>query len=841
MKKILLSLLAVSLFLGLHGKETVLIENGKSSCKIVLPEQTAPSTLKQLKKSALEFAKIIEESTGARLPVISEKDHTSGTPAIYLGNTRYARSIGIDTEKMPAWESIIRMEKQNLVLAGKDVPAEKKGSPYFTAHTLGTVRAMADFLQTFLGVKFLIPGKNGTVVPKKKKVAIPQKSLRITRPRFSYCRTRPFTPFYHAGNDILRNTDTWLYGGHTYVEAVPVRKFWKKHPEYYRLVGGGRSDNGNHLCISNPAVQDLIFKELLKRLDSGYETVELGQTDDYHKCECANCRNFMGVSDPGEQLWLFHRALAQRVLKARPQKKVMILAYQATADPPKTFREFPANCAIELCRNDEATLEKWSKVKIPHGLTIYLYNWGFYHTQGFTPKRSFAYLKEQMKRLQKYNVKAVYQCGFGELFGLEGPQYYCFSRLAKDPDSNPALVLREYVEAAFGPAANNMQEFYETIDERLAGAPLNSEALKHSALKPEELLPALFPPRILARLERILTAAEKKVVSSGDKARLALVRTELDYMASSVRALCLYNAYRLSPDWQRFSALEKEVLKRRQIIDRLFPKSSSAVGRTLPGWGFPMFNRATRAEVRQNGRLLGMVGAPFDWNFDLLRSKKYLPCSTIPRYKVRRVKSVPDGLDFDSGVWRSAPWLELDGIQLAPPSVPTRIKILFDGKTLHFAWEGKVKRTLSYNSLGKDSSCWGQDCMEIILDPFGTREKHYHFIFNAVPDSCYDARLGFSTDPLDPYRHRPDRTWNGKWSYNGKISKNLWKVHVKIPAANFPVQPPVPGTVWNANFGREELILPQGRKQKMELLLWSPNPEAENFHDREKFGELVFE
>lgn len=56
------------------------------------------------------------------------------------------------------------------------------------------------------------------------------------------------------------------------------------------MLGGIRQPKGNHLCISNPEVQELMLKEMERELDRGYEWVELAQTDGYQECECAECQ-----------------------------------------------------------------------------------------------------------------------------------------------------------------------------------------------------------------------------------------------------------------------------------------------------------------------------------------------------------------------------------------------------------------------------------------------------------------------------------------------------------------------------------------------------------------------
>ena len=61
-----------------------------------------------------------------------------------------------------------------------------------------------------------------------------------------------------------------------------------------RTPAFGKEDyQRNHLCISNPEVQELMLKEMEKQFDLGYDWVQLSQTDGYRECECPKCKALM--------------------------------------------------------------------------------------------------------------------------------------------------------------------------------------------------------------------------------------------------------------------------------------------------------------------------------------------------------------------------------------------------------------------------------------------------------------------------------------------------------------------------------------------------------------------
>ena len=849
MKKLILCCCAVLTLTGClnvsdtgSGKNTrkdsfPLIADGKSAYRIVIPDTSLPGVETHLRKEAARFASILKEGYGAGLPVCKEKDLPAGTPAIYIGDTAFARSHGVEASRLPAWHTVLKVHGRNLILAGCDRPAAKGVNQYAYNYVLGSCRAMTEFLKTYAGVRFLFPGDNGTHVPKGKNLSIPGDLNAVSSPSYLYCRTRPLPVLFETANGLLPSATTYLYGGHSYYSAVPAGKYEKTHPEYFRLKGNRRTVHGGHLCISNPEVQELIYQEMLRKLDSGYEMVELGQTDDYQKCECRNCENLFNTKDMGEQLWILHRNLAERLYRERPGKKVLIIAYPPTGNPPGTFREFPPNTAIELCNYTPESFAQWRKIKVPQGFTVYLYNWGAYQGTGLSPARTFEYLEEQMKLLKENNVRAFHLCGSIPMYGLEAPALYAFFRMKDDPGTTASAAADEFYRTAFQEAEKPMRAFYTAINNALQLNPSNTRF--KVIVNASSLIPYLWNPAVLATLERELSSAEKIAHTPKVKARLALVRADFDFVRTTARALAFYQAYRLNPTWNNFDQLEKAVRERLALIDQAFSKDPRSSSLPLPGWKeIKRFGYISRAEVIQNGTLHGLIGAPFNWNFKLLRAKNILPCKEAMRLTVRHTGQTPSGFDFDSGAWAKAEWNNMSEIQLGTPSVATRFKILYDRKNLYVAFDGVRKNIRNYRSLGRDSACWGQDSLEILLDPFGDREKHYHFLFNAVPDSFYDSRTGFHTDPLNPNIHKADPTWNGKWSYENKLEANRWRAVVTIPFEDLGVSTPGRGTAWTANFGREEY---HDGMQKPELLLWSPNPEARSFHDRDKFGELLFD
>jgi hypothetical protein len=828
-----------------NKKPLVIAQNGSSSYQIILPDKTTTSQAdKYLVKSANLLRDCIKESSGANLPVLREAQANKAQAGIYLGNTKYSKSVGVNTTAFSGWTWINKAQGRNLIIAGHDFAPVSNVRRGHYGFILGTAKGITAFLKRELGVRFVLPGKNGIHVPKHKKIIV-SGNLNIKKtPNIKFIYGRRTEMFYEIANNFLPSAGIKLYGGHSYYSAVPTEKYSKKHPEYFILQGGVRNPKGNHLCISNPKVQDLIYREMLNWLDKGYSAVELAQTDGYKECECGNCKKYGNTKNAGEKLWILHRKLAERLKKDRPGKKVIIISYGPTVLPPKTFKTFPDNVIIELCSYSPENFQRWSKCKVPGGFLTYIYNWGYYQAVGLTPKRTPNFSSEQVNLFFRNKVQGVYLCGFGELFGLEGPSYYAYGRSFDNHESvQGQQLLDEYCRAAFGKAYVPMTKFYDVLFKRLElYSSICTPYDKKYALpkSPRVILAYNYSPDVLKTMESNLRRAEKDAQSTKVKKRLALVRKEFDYVKNLASIIHLYNAYRTAPDWQSFNKLADFINQRNQMINAICPKGHVARLKDWPNITF--LGGVDKHTLKVNGRLQAPLSAPFNWDTKLLKKKKVLPGLNQKKLIIHKAAGkIPIDKNFDSGIWKAIPYQSMNEIQMGQLQEQTRFKMAYDTDNLYIAFNCTLPvDKMKFFPVGRDGAAWGQECLELFIDPYGNREKNYHFIFNPVKNSYYDAARGFIKDQLDPQYDQDDKSWNGKWFYYNWLDRknNTWKALVQIPFKSLQMKTPGKGTIWLMNIGREHYF---PKTKKLELSLWSPNLEAMNFHEKEAFGEVIFD
>ena len=814
--------------------------NRSSRLPIVYADNDAnPGTVRFLKLTAEKLQKAFLHTLGARLRVIpASKFSPANGRAIFLGDSPLLRKFGKKPADFKDFDYIIAEKNGSILLAGFDGHriGSKKSSRAHNDYILGSVRAAVVFMEKFLDTRFLAPGEVGTDYWQKEKVIIPENFRLDGTNNLRYALGRAPDFFYDYASALYGQGRFHSHGGHSYDKAVPKSVYAKTHPQYFAQTGDDpkvRDSSDNHLCLGNKEVQELIFKQMLKDLDSGAEITQLGQTDAMIQCRCKLCRAMPYWDDPGEWIWVFHRKLAERLLKERPGKKVFILCYNPNTAPPRSFKTFPANTAVELCKYSREMLEKWKEYTVPQGFGVYLYNWGVYIRCGITPQRTPGFCAEQARQFLKFGVRSIYRCGFGDNFGMEGPSYYVFGKILEDPSRNEKLLTEEYIERAFRESAQPMKRFFETLYARLAVFPAVA-----ATVDAREILNMLYTPETLALLERHLKRAESMAGDEKVKCRLALIRVEFDYLKVTVRPLTLYTAYRTALS----KASLEEVLKAVDERNRFIASVSDPKGRTkrIPGWPEVRVLAGRKHWLLNNGRLSAHISAPFEWDTAYIRKLGILPGNQSKKLEILPVKGQVPFNDFETGVWAKAEWHQLGGIQLEKLSEQTWFKMLYDKDHLYVAVKAELKGVRKTVAVGRDGAFWRQNAVELMLDPKGERELCYHLGWNPVADSWYDAVKGVITDPLHPKYGKSDVSWNGSWKYMTRREKDMWYSMAVIPFKDFGVRV-TPGTVWTLNVGRE-IRYPRVTigVDLDELGLWSPNLSYRGFDATEAFGEAVF-
>lgn len=844
------------------GGELILAQGGKSDYQIVVPD-TAPSpSVGDGLRQAARLLQVAFEANGAAVAVVGESQRDAGKPSIWLGESTFSRQHKIETATLKGWGYVIKVVGKDLLIVGRDhaAPATAANPRRASWDRLGTAKGVADFVQKYVGTRFLYPD-----LPPYSPIHQAAKIDLLKSPAFEFLKTDPVvvpddllvskTPliefntahpargsFYDIAHNRFPLVDT-LFGGHTYERAVPRETYAASHPEYFALIGGKRTADqpGNaQYCISNPDVQELFYQDLVGSIDRGYHGVDLGQPDGFRACQCEACDKLYGTGkDWSEKLWILHRNLAERVAKARPGKLVTMMSYIQTENPPKSFQAFPSNTRILLTGTNESDIAPWRGHDVPGGYSSYIYNWCPNLGTRYTPMRTPLFVEAQVKRLADNKIQSVYRDGPGDLYGLEGPTYYTMGRMFDDPATLTAKSLvQEYCAAAFGRSAPAMISFYGqlnhgielyanylgTRDPAWTYKDIYGRSRKHLT-DPMQFLGFLYTPNLLQGLERDLTGAEKIAESEKVRQRLALVRREFEYLKALAKVVHLYHAFQIQPDLASRERLLNAIDARNAFIDSLFTAPRGG-GTPLAGFSFVPFPQlghdAKHLRLAHDGYQEPYANSVMNWDTKAMR------LAPLPGAKRLAVKAATGALTVEAALWKQITpdtLRELDGPRDASEPRPA-VRALSNDTHLFLRVEAAAP--------SKDS----RDGIDVLLAPVGGKEIVFRFSAGPVADSKQESANGFNSDPLDPRYGKFDPDWNGEWRYESHIDTKtqLWSALFAIPFKTLGVDRPQAGEFWRGNIAHTRTVGNQTTRT-----LWSAGPSTRVLDDRNDFGELVFE
>ena len=592
-----------------------------SSWSIVIPDRGTPAERHFDRMAAQLLSRGLVHLTGAELPVVTGEKQTEH--AIFVGRLA-------DPVELPAgfWRGRLRVaENGDWYFSGSyraDILRQEHLNHCF--HELGTLRTVIMFLRDHAGLRVPLPSDRYMQFTRKDAVDLPPGFVKDYVPDFLYISGRQTSdPVYDIANGFLSSPWYFSYGGHSHPAAVPL-ELYDEHPEYFILTKEKKRWKGQQYCISNPGFQELVYQEMCRKADLGYEWVQLGQTDGFSMCTCDACKAWGNTDDPGEKIWILHRDLAERFLKERPGKKVVILCYAPNSDPPRSFREFPSNVIIELCRYSPESLQAWKEYKVPGGFLAYVYNWGAYHPEGFSPTHTPEECAKQLKLFRDFGIRGIYRCGFGELWGLEGADYYAYGSIAVDPACAPGEAVEEFCRLVLPRAPEKLRDFYRILYGLQARRLAESHQDYHNIFGNRmpgryanmETYALRYDEKSLADLDELLKQMEE---AAPGNTFARLLRTEFDLLRLTARMSRDYLAFLETPSSEALRAVSESVKVRDDFINAL-PRHKEIAAYQA---GLPLFNNTPITELRWGGSWKGKIIYPLCFPFERMLKEGITP------------------------------------------------------------------------------------------------------------------------------------------------------------------------------------------------------------------------
>jgi hypothetical protein len=355
--------------------------------------------------------------------------------------------------------------------------------------------------------------------------------------------------------------------GHSFELLVPPEKYFAAHPEYFSLVGGERRAVNSQLCLSNKDVLrisiDRVFQWIAEHPEATLFSVS--QNDEDAWCECADCRRIEAEEGAHSgPIIRFVNAIAEQVSRKHPDKLIDTFAYRYSEKPPTRVKAHPnvrvriaPICACqahpyEKCPHNAfviRNLRGWSRV------TNRLYVWHYIvnFNQYLLPFPNLDELSEDLAMYHRNNVVGLFfQGGKSKGGGTELAELraWLLAKLLWNPALDPRALIREFVNAYYGPAAPAMTEYLDVMHRDVRSGK-SMFLYRGPAFSPE------FRPAAGRCFDKMQAAAKGDYARRVDKARLAIEWYDLYQAKRAVLKDGRYGPVDPAGYWRRYDALLK--------------------------------------------------------------------------------------------------------------------------------------------------------------------------------------------------------------------------------------------------------------------------------------------
>ncbi len=438
-----------------------LVGEGRPQAAIILQ----PGASEPLAEAVEEIRSLTRRASGAELPLAEEAPE--GTIAIHIGRTPAVEALVVDLGGLDADGFVIEFpDPQTIVILG---PSD-----------WGTEFGIYEFLERYLGVRWLVPGESGTYVPEMATITVPDEPVREEPAFFS----RKYFGLRHPGQQLWarRNRLHSRVEFHHQLYILFPPSEMQEHPEFFPIRDGERFfptadhyNSGWQPCLTAPGIVDVAVERICRFFDEQpeAESYSLGVTDSGGHCQCENCR----ALDPGrknmvnrdhltDRYLTWANAVVEGVLEKHPDKWFGFLAYSEIFEPPDRVKMHPRLIPYmtydrmqwidpEARAAAEELTRRWAEAASTVGWYDYIYG------AAYLVPRLYPHAMGEYYRFAAENGVRGHTAEAYPNFG-EGPKLYVSLKLQWDPYQDLDALLEEWYTLAVGEeAAPFLRSYYE--------------------------------------------------------------------------------------------------------------------------------------------------------------------------------------------------------------------------------------------------------------------------------------------------------------------------------------------------------------------------------------------
>lgn len=519
-----------------------IVKAGTPRATVVVPTDCDPQT----RAAADLLVQYVRESSGAELPLRSEDEPSRGgfPVTIHVGLDQYGKGLDLSLSDLDEDGFVIlAVDKENLVITGP--------TPY------GTEFGVGEFLERHVGVRWLMPGPDGTDVPKNESIAMPLGKLRQEPVFFS----RLFSGL--SGPQVIWARRNRMHGRvqfhHNLQRLIAPEKYAESHPEFFPIRNGKRylpvnsNTHGWQPCFSAPGLAEEAAKTICAffKEHPEVESYSLGVVDSSGHCECETCqakdpeeKNFLGRRDCSDRYYGWCNKVVERVLEEYPDKWFGCLAYSEVAQAPSRVKVNPRIIPYmtydrmkwidpELKADGQRMTERWQAASPVLGWYDYIYGSAY-----CVPRVWFHVMHDYYCYAHAHGVRALYAEAYPN-WG-EGPKLYVSLKLQWDPNRDVDELLREWYVRTVGPeAADDLAAYYAHWEDfwnrRIRASKWFTKRGQYLRFNSPEYL-ADVTDEDMATCRRLLESVLEKTRTADQRARAELLMLAFEYYEASAVA-----------------------------------------------------------------------------------------------------------------------------------------------------------------------------------------------------------------------------------------------------------------------------------------------------------------
>lgn len=648
----------------LAGQPPVPLISGSKALPVIIPENAPPHT-----KAAAHFlADTIKTIGGVRPEVIEKLPNPVPAGAVWVGYQPAMDALfpGVDFNYKHPEEIVLAAMGGHVAITGRD-----KWDPKFSTVPgrrtpitdkqieYGTANAVFTFLQDRVGVRWLYPGKNGTDYPAPESLAIQPFTFKY-HPQFrariglfnqldrGYAKAE--APQEWAKHQRLLLNSLSFYGGHYF------KDWWDKYgatrPELFALQLDGT--RGTHpedpkrkkLCEGEPLVWETWLKEMEENfVTNPHEDILYTMPNDsYFDGHCTDPRSRAWDPDPSQVKELikvnwangvseewpplsdryvhFANKLSDLAVEKFPDREffVMTNAYGEVGKPAPVNAKPRDNILIVSVHNfmmrhkamreaEKKQLADWAAITKQILWRPNIGNQGGIQT-GF-PDVPFQQAIEDIRFVAEKGVIGIFFDSLFEHWGTNAPYFYLLSQLAWNPYADGNVILEDYYQRCYGPAAAPMKGYWQLM-EATRNNMVETIAMPRAAIM---RCPQFFTEEVVAKAEALLAQAAQAAESNLKYAqRVTFTKSGWMHTKTMVEIRAL------------MAQTEENPKKRDEIYPQVLEKWTNwqNMSREFPSYAI---NTSRLGNTR---RIMG-----------------FHPDAPITKRALREMNSKPDGLDMD--------------------------------------------------------------------------------------------------------------------------------------------------------------------------------------------------